>query len=50
MIVETTYEKEIKTIKYSNSGSELITPKSKETSYVRPTTTANPNVMAIASN
>ena len=37
-------------VKYSNSGSESITPKSKETSYVRPTTTANPNVRAIASN
>ena len=50
MIVEAMYEKQIKYIKYSNSGSELITPKSKETSYIRPTTTANPNVIAIASN
>ena len=40
----------IKITIYSPSGSELITPKSNETSYTIPTTTANPNVRAIASN
>jgi hypothetical protein len=50
MIIEAIYEKQIKNTKYSNSGSESITPKSNEISYTRPTTTANPNVRAIASN
>jgi len=30
MILEAIYERHIKYIKYSNSGSDLITPKSKE--------------------
>tara|TARA_B100000787_G_scaffold167814_1_gene155274 strand:+ start:1190 stop:1342 length:153 start_codon:yes stop_codon:yes gene_type:complete len=50
MILEAIYERHIKNIKYSNSGSDLITPKSKEFSYIIPTTIVNPNVMAIDSN
>ena len=50
MILKVIYVKEIKNTKYSNSGSESITPKSNEISYTIPTTTANPNVRAIASN
>jgi hypothetical protein len=44
------YESEINIIRYSNSGSFPIIPKSKDTSYVRPTITVKPNVMAIVSN
>ena len=39
----------IKNTKYSPSGSELIIPKSKETSYEIPTITVNPKVSANAS-